>query len=401
MNQTQKRLNIIKLAISIGDNETIQLQLLKLAPLKTDEKIQEIIRGLQAENFAQTLPLITEYIETPPEEILQRASQEASSPQDDEAIIEEFDLFRTTQDEADETENDLFDLETETADTKKDVSENDFDSLLALTSDDVLTDSPDIPQTLPRKDEDDFFSADQNNTTYNYTEVIGQDDFFQTDTTDERDSDEEEPLSPVEPESAHSEEESEAAPASAVTESKEEPLAYDPIPYIDQKLRTMQTQYPPVEEPESSYPAVDAWLIKISKEGYTETEVEETIAYIQQLKERGENAQAAQLLLVSAATQSKYAQFMLARALFKGDILQKNLPESFTLINRLAMDDDYPEAICDLGQLYEYGIGIEKDKQRAEELYQEAMDLGIKRAAEHYERVHQENKGLLGRLFGK
>jgi len=42
MNQTQKRLNIIKLAISIGDNETIQLQMLKLAPLKTDRKIQEI-----------------------------------------------------------------------------------------------------------------------------------------------------------------------------------------------------------------------------------------------------------------------------------------------------------------------------------------------------------------------
>jgi len=46
MNQTQKRLNIIKLAISIGDNETIQLQMLKLAPLKTDRKIQEILQGL-------------------------------------------------------------------------------------------------------------------------------------------------------------------------------------------------------------------------------------------------------------------------------------------------------------------------------------------------------------------
>jgi TPR repeat protein len=83
---------------------------------------------------------------------------------------------------------------------------------------------------------------------------------------------------------------------------------------------------------------------------------------------------------------------MLARSLFKGDLLEKNLPEAFTLINRLAMDDDYAEAICDLGQLYEYGIGIDKDKKRAEALYKEAMELGIKRAKSHYERLRKENK---------
>jgi TPR repeat protein len=85
---------------------------------------------------------------------------------------------------------------------------------------------------------------------------------------------------------------------------------------------------------------------------------------------------------------------MLARALYKGEILQKNLPESFTLINRLAMDDDYPEAICDLAQFYDKGIGIDKDKKKAEELYKEAMELGIKRAIGHYERVRKQNSGL-------
>jgi TPR repeat protein len=163
----------------------------------------------------------------------------------------------------------------------------------------------------------------------------------------------------------------------------------------------MQTQYPPIEAPEDSYPAVDAWLIKISNEGYTEKEVEEMMTFIKKLVEKDEIAQAAQLLLISAATHSKYAQFILARALFRGDILQRNLPEAFTLINRLAMDDDYPEAICDLGQMYENGIGIDKDRKRAEELYKEAMELGIKRAATHYERIRHSNKSLLSKLLGK
>jgi TPR repeat protein len=92
---------------------------------------------------------------------------------------------------------------------------------------------------------------------------------------------------------------------------------------------------------------------------------------------------------------------MLARELFRGEILEKNLPEAFTLINRLAMDDDYPEAICDLAQLYENGIGIDKDKRKAEALYKESMDLGVKRAKAHYERLHNANKGLFGKFFGK
>ncbi len=392
MNQTQKRLNIIKLAISIGDNETIQLQLLKLAPLKTDEKIQEIIRGLQAENYAKTQALITEYIETAPEEVLQRTYQKEATPAEEEAIIEEFDLFRIPSQEEQENPTENNNQHEETA-----ISENDLDSLLSLTGDDVLTETPDIRQTTHDYEEDDFFALNTASTEHEDTQM---DNFFQSA------SEKKEILSITEEEISSvntSEDEKVTSEASNVTQPDEEAVVtiYEPIPYIDQKLKTMQTQYPTMEEPESTYPSVDTLLIKISNEGYTEQEVEETIDYIQKLKEKGEMAEAAQLLLISAATHSKYAQFMLARALFKGDLLQQNLPEAFTLINRLAMDDDYPEAICDLGQMYEYGIGIDKDRRRAEELYKEAMELGIKRAEAHYERVHRENKGLFGRLFSK
>jgi TPR repeat protein len=69
-----------------------------------------------------------------------------------------------------------------------------------------------------------------------------------------------------------------------------------------------------------------------------------------------------------------------------------------TLINALALNDDYAEAICDLGQFYEYGIGIDKDIDKAKLLYKSAMESGIKRAVTHYERVNKENKGLFSFL---
>ena len=397
MNQTKKRLSIIKLAISINDIETIQLQVLKLSALKTDEKIQEIIRGIQAENYAQTQALITTYIETPTEEILQRTSQNTvQSEEEEEAIIEEFDLFRVPAEEEKEEEKEIFDLE-DVFDNGKETlpteTESNYDALLNLKSEDILPDNIDIQQTLTPKD--DFFEVtEEESPPFNYTEVIEQDDFFQNTTVDN-----DKPEEPLFSQADDSQQDTSAKPAPV--KKTEIPENYAPIPYIDQKLKNMQTQYPPLEEPEGSLASVDAWLLKISNEGYTEKEIEEMIEFIQRLTEQGSIAEAAQLLLVSAATQSKYAQFMLARSLFKGDLLEKNLPEAFTLINRLAMDDDYAEAICDLGQLYEYGIGIDKDKLRAEELYKEAMELGIKRASAHYERVHKANKSFLGRLFKK
>ncbi len=412
MNQTQKRLNIIKLAISIGDNETIQLQMLKLAPLKTDRKIQEILHGLQAENYAQTLPLITEYIETPPETILQRAIQdEIQTPEEDEAIIEEFDLFRIPGKETQEENNEIVNIKDfdNTDIFDKPLSEThrevDYDSLLNLKSDDILQDNIDIQQTRLAEEDDDFFENRNETENFNYTEMIEKDDFFHIEERDETKrneniecelSDFENPTVPKSVVTDHSD------TKTIVTEEPEEAVTYyAPLPYIDQKFKNMLTQYPPLELPSRSYESVHTWLQKIAAEGYTEAEIETLIETIMQYSKEGEKAEAAQLLLIAAATHSPYAQFILARALFKGDILEQNLPEAFTLINRMAMDDDYPEAICDLAQLYEHGIGVEADAERAQTLYKEAMEHGIKRAKPHYERLSKANKGFLGKLFRK
>jgi len=189
----------------------------------------------------------------------------------------------------------------------------------------------------------------------------------------------------------------ELKPRKQKNEVKTENAQYKAIPYIDQKFKNMHVQYPPVQETLEIFPSVEAWLLKISHEGYSEKDVEAMIKKIEALG-TDHKEEAAQLLLITAATESQYAKFRLARTLYKGEILQQNLAESFTLINRLATNDDYPEAICDLAQFYEYGIGIDKDKKKAELLYEEAMNSGIKRAADHYERIRKQNKGLFSFL---
>lgn len=445
MNQTKKRLQIINIAISITDIETIQLQMLKLASLRSDEKLQEIIAGLQAQNYAQTQSLITTYIETPMEEIVQRTSQ------NDKDIIEEFDLFVTTPETPTEKETELFDFDTlvkkipeKAKETPRTEAEQniDFDNLLNLTAEDVMPNN--IELDISHTPKDDFFdTAGKENgaakESHIDTNFIPKDDFFDHpepletsiqesekdilfhNLSQEEENEEEENSTPLfKAENTPSqetdipalaEEASEEEPedhtssikkGAPVTKPEEGPLqTYKNIPYIDQKLKNMLTQYPPLHTAQEQYDSVNNWLLKISNEGYSEKEVEEVISYIAQLKEGNDIAEAAQLLLICGATASKYAQFILARELFRGEILEKNLPEAFTLINRLAMDDDYPEAICDLAQFYENGIGIDKDRQRAETLYREAMELGVKRAKTHYERVQKANKGLLGKLFGK
>jgi hypothetical protein len=432
MNQTKKRLKIIKLAISITDIETIQLQIFKLSPLKTDLKIQEIIAGLQAENYAQTQALITTYIETPMEEILQRTAQEARQIKkaEEKDIIEEFDLFVTSPVKQGGVEKEEFDFRTlEPENTPKREQEViDFDTLLNIAADDILPGN--IELDIKETPQDTFFNEEDYHTkrikeSHIDTETIPKDTFFDTEETQK----EEIPIDQIEEESIMSTEEShidtvtipqdtffttEEAPVvqevqkekvnisqiedekTVLPEESNRKIAsqYGAIPYIDQKFKNMHTQYPPIQESDENFSSVNAWLLQISNDGYSDGQMEEIIKHIAKLTEANKLAEAAQLLLISGATKSKFAQFILARALYKGEILQKNLPESFTLINRLAMDDDYPEAICDLAQFYEHGIGIGKDKKRAEMLFKDAMDLDIQRAIGHYERLRKQNSGL-------
>ncbi len=522
MNQTKKRLSIINLAIPITDIETIQLQVLKLRLLQTDEKVQDILNMLQNENFAQAQNLIKSYIDTPNKEILQRTFQKAQALQQkkekelkaekekNQEMIDTANLFAQTtqqynpqrvrtldlndmmemaadagtfdpginppetlhetpyeapyeapQEPLYETpveaeEESVFSIEDHFEELtpampvmpvkKKEspqhtvdldemmameeehhVQENqrkvhetvNFDDLLSVNAEDILPDNIEID--ISHGVNSDFWEGDA--SQIDDEETRDSNSFF-----DETIKDDFNPITIVE-RTAQAEAERETEPAAEEHSSREmshrddseaeddealrdeffEPktdlstqkskkdLTYKAISYIDQKLKNMQVQYPLVQPTNVSFERVDTWLETIANSGYTEEEVVAAFQTIDEIQNEN-NEEAALLLLTSAATESKYAHFRLARALYKGELLEQNTVEAFTLINRLAVNEDYPEAICDLAQFYEHGIGIDKDRNKALSLYEEAMQAGIQRARSHVERLTKQNKGLFSFL---
>jgi hypothetical protein len=388
MNQTKKRLTIINLAISITDIETIQLQASKLALLKSDIKIVEILSALEEENYAQAQRLISEYIETPNETIVQRTAQddtkEISQEDIDAKTIEEFDLFTTstheTSEEAEEKINyDAFlDTSTEEEAPQTLKQEVDYDPLLNVEAEDVLPNNIDIDLSSQQNNEptEDKITKPLEDNTLNVTTT---EDNATTDNTSTKNDTISEEI----------EEENIDTP----TQDEDGEIYYEAIPHINNKFNNLYAQYPPIEHTQNRYYSVENWLLQVSTKGYTETEVETLINDAEILKETN-LGESAQLLIAAGATDSLYALFRLARALFIGDILQKNIPEAVSLIHYLAVNEEYPEAICDLAQLYEQGIEVEKNKKKAESLYKKAMHLGIQRATKHYQRVQKENKSL-------
>jgi hypothetical protein len=406
MNQTKKRLHIISLAISITDLETIQLQILKLAPLKNDAKLQEILTLLQAESYAQAQSLITEYIEVAPEDIHQRSAKISSTPEiseEDQKIIDEFQLFVTSP-EKDETATPIeidinqYDSKRPRYETKE--KNTDFDALLNLEPEDILSEN--ITIDISDKHKDTFFSSHtQEHTMEDILDDIPKDTFFDTEenTTHADNTSENNSLLDIKEEHhIHKETGEEQLDSKEITDSTTKiPSSYPPIPHIYQKFIHLKKMHPPIQKSYQKFETVENFLMKISQNGYTEEEMEEMYSFIEKLIKKSKFTEAAHLLLVCGATESKFAQFIFARALYTGAVLSKNIDESFRHINTLAMEN-YPEALCDLGQFYEYGIGTKKDTAQAESLYKKAADLGIKRAIKHYERLRKRNKRIFKKI---
>lgn len=433
MNQTKKRLSIIKIAISITDIDSIQLQILKLGLLRTDEKIQEIIQVLQAENYAQAQGLITTYIETATEKILQRSSQktEQALTKEEKETIDEFQLFVTPKENEDKIEIDINDYISNDIDINRfpsmipinpnqkekipSIATDPYDSILNMDVDDVLSNNINIDTTHKKEENFFIFPSQEVKKVPSINLDIPKDTFFDL----EEKTNSLETLTPMVIEKPIVENQDEALVKASLQESSSEtileekkdvfkelvpslttneianPSSYKSISYIAQKLKSMSKQYPSPHNDES-FPALSTLLSKISQETFTEEDIEKTLAEVKKLKEKEELSQAKQLLLVCAATPSLFAQLILARELYKGILLTQNTRQAFTLLNTLAMDD-YPEALCDLGQFYEKGVGSKKDTKRAEELYESAMKLGIKRAKNHFKRIQEKKKGFFQR----
>ncbi len=393
MNQTKKRLTIVNLAISMTDIETIQLQVLKLTMLKSDIKIGEILSALNAQNYAQAQGLITEYIEAPNETVLQRTTQDntpnkeekPTSIEEDKAIIEEFDLFTTPAYEAskniqEEINYDAF-LDITSVPEKNVNTEVDYKPLLNIEADNILSNNIDLD--ISQNHNESLKSIQEEpplNKEITTKNTVKTDDAHSSNITGKEDQTIEENLIHTKKTNLNSEEYSCSF--------------YEAIPHINNKFNNLYTQYPPIEYTDNLYESVKNWLLQVSTKGYTEEDIETHIKNVEELK-HSNIEEAAQLLIAVSATDSLYALFQLARALFIGNILQKNISEAVTLIHYLAINEEYPEAMCDLAQFYERGIEVKKDKKRAEELYKESMHLGIQRASKHYQRIQKKHKSLL------
>ncbi len=171
---------------------------------------------------------------------------------------------------------------------------------------------------------------------------------------------------------------------------KDSETIYAPIPHIEQKFRQAFILYPPVKESDMWVEEVVKFLKHISKNSFTERDVKILLDDYYFYLEKQDIAKAAQILLLAASTDSEFAQFILARELFTGKVIVRDLKKSFELMKSLA-NKFYPDAVCDLAQFYEYGIGVPKDKSVAIKLYEKAFQLGVARATKHINRLKESN----------
>lgn len=395
MTQTQKRLTIIELAISITDIETINLQVLKLQPLRSDIQIDKILSELKAENYAQAKKLIAQYHLSPNHTVVQRI------PIEELEIIDSFDflevktsdkaaldtkkispeLLQEDSDNAQETEEVLEENRSKIENTP---SSQPFDTLLNIDAKSVLEDNIalDINTEETQKEKIDF-ALDQ----------IPQDTFLDTAEDNSNLSETNQMSSSVVAEDINED-------ITQTTTDKETHAAIEPIhtkdkPTVDSYilLKSLENTYPPIVIKEVYSQSLKTWLDTINKNEYDDDKIDNIVKYIGELSQT-DKAEAAQFLLATSITKAPYAQFILARALYKGTILSRNLDESFRIMSQLTHKDHYPQAYCDLAQFFENGITTKKNKKEALNLYKEAMDLGVQRAQKHYERLKTETSGF-------
>lgn len=173
---------------------------------------------------------------------------------------------------------------------------------------------------------------------------------------------------------------------------------HPPIPTIIQDFVEIQELYKPVENTNSNFSSVRIWLNQIKTIGYSDRVAREIHHLISTLTEKEQSEEAALLLLVSVATKNNFFHYILAKELFKGKILEKNIPASYGLLHSLA-DSGNNEAVCDLALFYKHGIIVEKSRNMALKLYKQAADAGVIRAKTHYEALKNNPPNLFKRIF--
>jgi TPR repeat protein len=115
-----------------------------------------------------------------------------------------------------------------------------------------------------------------------------------------------------------------------------------------------------------------ALLESASNQGHLDAKV--LLGYV--LERAGENEQAIQLYRSAAEQGNPGGELVLGQRYASGEGVEQSFEEALMWINR-AVDQEHPEALLFLGEMYELGgIGLEKDMQEATRLWRRAAELG-------------------------
>ncbi len=395
VNQIKKRLEIIKIAISMTDSETIRLQLLKLEPFEIDPKLDEIIDLLKMKNYAQAQYLITDYIN--PTKIIEEESEKPKTkPQEKiqkekrHSILEEFQILMPTnkniEEEEDEEEQDessyevfpphkvLLEIRDEEDELDEEEHDGDFDK------EDIETDEEEIADFDARHVE---IENDEEEIRYGEEDSIEQYEEIQDTQEDDALSDEDENTSEEENDSDENE-----------LDERRKPT---PIRDIQERFEQIYGVYNFAHETDTRYQSTKIWITQIKNRGVTDSSLQAMLRHIENLKGRDDTSEAAQLICVCAATNLQLGRLLLARELYRGKLVAQDEVEAYKIIHELA-EEDYNEALCDLGQFYEFGVAVSKNEKKAKELYEKAIQEGLQRARPHLERVSKKS-GIFSKML--
>ncbi len=453
MDQIKKRLEIIKIAIFMSDDETIRLQLLKLEYFEENEQLDKIIDLLKRKNYGQAQVLISEYLNnsrTPNkqgvkenEDILKQAN---ISNNDSKSIVDDFGMLKSS------SLSNKHGLQSTNQNIKQDKTKDTITSYIGGSKNfelslDEIEKIPSRKQTTdtPQKEKVDFSDIfttskkEKMSTEEKQQKITPEEEIV----TKEKNSNledndqvtENQPEETIEQEEINFEsEEYETENKEENNELNEENLDDDLEMLItadsevgntnidmtlEENLESRESanpydkKYPPVSDIFHKFQNIALfhigdknytlhkssanWMHRISKVGYKEIEILKIAKYIQKLKEQKEHNEAIQLALICCATESNLGKLIFARELYKGDIVEQDHFKACEMTKELALLD-YPEALCDLGQYCEHGIGTKKSLEYALHFYKKAYDLGLDRASILYKNL-KKKKGLFSFLF--
>ncbi len=422
------RLEIIKLAIGIGDRDTIVIQNNVLKNLN-DIRLNEVISLLDGKNYRQALYLIKDYIsksdikidfnifDTSEEErILGVEDMLKMSPLARETIKD----YKKSSYTDDDLEGFAKNIEKPISYDQENISDTEHDkvsnNVKEIETKESIEVKENIEKALKQADKDTPLDEINSKVVGNHSvkesrktalskyktlrDKFARKDKKSIDKSEKTSKDSLKNSQEIEKGSEkekHIEKISSANNKEKTSKKIEEDISnneiYAPIPHIEHKFRQAFILYPPIKENDIWVEEAIKFLKFTSKNSFTENDVRVLLNEFDFYVERNDIAKAAQILLLASTTESKYAQFLLARELFSGRVLRRDLKKSFLLMKSLA-NVFYPEAVCDLGQFYEYGIGVPKDRKVAIRLYEKAFELGVSRATKHINRLKESNSFL-------